>query len=75
MAHDGVRKSLLAVELFGDGRDLALGELPHGAADELVVVGEVEVHGGDYRDGLLAFARSGRARRPGSADLKPPRFR
>ena len=42
---DLVREALLAVELLGHRRDLLLGEVAHGAADEVVVGGEVEVHG------------------------------
>src|SRR5262249_30012606 len=33
-----------AVELLGDRRDLALGELAHGVAEEAVLFGEIEVH-------------------------------
>ena len=44
LGDDLVREALLAVELLGDRRDLALGEVAHGAPDQLVVVGEVEVH-------------------------------
>ncbi len=43
---DLVGEGLRAVELLGHRRDLALGELPHGAADQLVLGGEVEVHAG-----------------------------
>jgi len=39
-----VGDGLGAVELSGHRRHLALGELPHRAPDQLVVVGEVEVH-------------------------------
>jgi hypothetical protein len=39
-----VREAMLAVELLRDRRDLFLGELAHGAADELVLGREVEVH-------------------------------
>src|SRR5207249_398634 len=39
-----VRKPVLPVELRGDGRDLLLGELANGAADELVLGREIEVH-------------------------------
>ena len=41
---DLVGERLRPVELLGDRRDLALGELAHGAPDQLVVGGEVEVH-------------------------------
>jgi hypothetical protein len=44
LGHDLVREALLAVELLRDGLHLALGEVADGAADQLVVVGEVEVH-------------------------------
>ena len=33
-----------AIELAGDRRDLAVGELADGAPQQLVVVGELEVH-------------------------------
>ena len=35
---------MLAVELFGDGRNPLLGELAHGPAKELVLFRKVEVH-------------------------------
>jgi len=41
---DRVGKGLGGVELPGHRSDLAAGEVAHRAADELVVVGEVEVH-------------------------------
>ena len=44
LGDDLVGEALLAVELLRDGLDLALGEVADGAADQLVVVGEVEVH-------------------------------
>ena len=37
-------KARLAVELLGDGRDALARELAHGVADELLLLGEVEVH-------------------------------
>ena len=46
LGDDLVGEGLRAVELLGDRRDLALGEFAHGAADQLVVGGEVEVHRG-----------------------------
>ena len=46
LADDLVGEGLRAVELLGDRRDLALGELADGAADQLVIGREVEVHGG-----------------------------
>ena len=39
-----VREARLAVELLGDRRDLRLRELADGAADQLLLVGELEVH-------------------------------
>ena len=42
-----VREALLAVQLLGDGRDLVGREVAHGALDQAVVVGEVEVHARD----------------------------
>ena len=45
LGHDLVREALLAVELLGRGGDLLLGEVAYGPADEVVVGGEVEVHG------------------------------
>jgi hypothetical protein len=45
LRHDLVGEPLLAVELLGDRGDLLLGEVADGAADEVVVGGEVEVHG------------------------------
>ncbi len=39
-----VREALLAVELLGERRDAFLRELAHGVADQLVLLGEVEVH-------------------------------
>ena len=44
LLHDLVREALLAVERLGDRRDLALGEVADGAADQLMVGREVEVH-------------------------------
>ena len=41
---DLVREALLVIERLGDRRDLALGEVADGAADQLVVGREVEVH-------------------------------
>ena len=41
---DRVRERLRAVQLLRDRRHLALGEVAHRAADQLVVVGEIEVH-------------------------------
>ena len=41
---DRVRERLRAVELLRDRSDLLLGEVAHRAADQLVVVGEIEVH-------------------------------
>ena len=38
-----VREAVLAVELLGDRRDLRLGELADGAADQLLLVRELEV--------------------------------
>ena len=38
-----VREALLAVELLGDRRDLLERELPHGVAEQLVLVLEIEV--------------------------------
>ena len=40
-----VREALLAVELLGNRRDALLRELAHGLADELLLGGEVQVHG------------------------------
>jgi hypothetical protein len=40
-----VGKARLAVELLGHGRDAVARELPHGVADELLLGGEVEIHG------------------------------
>ncbi len=54
LGDDLIGEGLRAVELLGDRRDLALGELAHGAADQLVVGGEVEVH----RRASLAGARA-----------------
>ncbi len=41
---DRVREGLRAVQLLRDGSHLPLGEVAHRAADQLVVVGEIEVH-------------------------------
>ena len=41
---DVVREAVLPVELRGDGRDPRLGELSHGATEELAVLAEIEVH-------------------------------
>ncbi len=41
---DVVREAVLPVELRGDGRDPRLGELSHGAPEELAVLAEIEVH-------------------------------
>ena len=41
---DLVGKAVLAIELGGYRGELTLGKLPHRAAQELVLVGEVEVH-------------------------------
>ena len=69
---DLVRERLRAVELLGDGRDLALGEFAHGAPDQLVVGrrGRSPSRGiltwrGAPRDG----AGSGRQRRVGAREL------
>ena len=35
---------MLPVELLGDRRDSLLCELPHGAPEQLVLLGEVEIH-------------------------------
>ena len=43
LGHELVREAVLAVELLGDRRDLLLGELAHGAPDELVLLREVVV--------------------------------
>ena len=43
-ADDVVGEALFLVELLRDRGDLALGEVAHGALDEPVLVGEVEVH-------------------------------
>ncbi len=87
LAHDLVREGLRAVELLGDGGDLALGEFPDGAADQLVVWGEVEVHGrafsqvachsippSDHRapDTRLAQARRDAQLRPASLPASRP---
>jgi hypothetical protein len=45
LGHDLVGEPLLPVELLGHRGDLLLGEVADGAADEVVVGGEVEVHG------------------------------
>ena len=50
LGDDLVRETRLAVELLGDGRDLLARELAHRVADELLLLGEVEVHG---RGGML----------------------
>ena len=63
---DLVRERLRAVELLRDRRDLALGEVADGAADQLVVGREVEVH-----PAIKALAR-GRAR-PAAARPSPTR--
>jgi hypothetical protein len=39
-----VGEAMLAVELVGNGRDAVPSELAHGAPDELVLFGEVEVN-------------------------------
>ena len=44
LADDLVGELLVAVKALGHRLDLALGEVADGAADQLVVVGEVEVH-------------------------------
>jgi hypothetical protein len=43
IAYASVSEAALAVELFGDWPDDALGELAHGRAEEPVLVGEVVV--------------------------------
>ena len=40
-----VREAVLAVELLGDRRDALSRERPDGVADQLLLGGEVEVHG------------------------------
>ena len=47
---DLVRERLRAVELLRDRRDLLLGEVAHRAPDQLVVVGEIEVHAETYTE-------------------------
>ena len=44
LGDDLVGEALLAIQRLGHRRHLALGEVADGAADQLVVVGEVEVH-------------------------------
>ena len=44
VGNDLVRETRLAVELLRDGRDLLARELAHRVADELLLLGEVEVH-------------------------------
>ena len=44
LGDDLVGERLGPVELLGHGRHLALGELPHGGPDQLVIGREVEVH-------------------------------
>ena len=39
-----VREARLAVELLGDRRHLLARELAHGVADELLLLGQIEVH-------------------------------
>jgi hypothetical protein len=51
---DLVRERLRAVELLRDRRHLALGELADGAADQLVVGREVEVHAAIKASGVDA---------------------
>ena len=45
-----VREASLAVELLGDRRDPRLRELPHGAADELLLLAELVVHAETRRE-------------------------
>ena len=51
-----VREAMLPVELLGDGRDLLLREVADRAADELLLLGQVEVH-------ALSFVASSAIRR------------
>ena len=44
----GEREAAARVELLGDRRDRALGELAHGVAKGAVLVGKVVVHRGDH---------------------------
>ena len=60
-----VREALLAVELLGDRGDARLGEVAHGAPQQLLFVGQLVVHarrGGELRD--QAYAVAGAARDP-----------
>ena len=57
---DLIRERLRAVELLGHRRDLALGEFPDRAPDQLMVGGKVEVHGGEslrVRSGACRHSR------------------
>ena len=62
-----VGKAVLAVELLGDGRHALLRELAHGAPDELVLVGELEVHSlmRGARRAMRSGGRPSPCRRPG----------
>jgi hypothetical protein len=44
LRHEVVRKAPFAVELLGDRRDASLGELAHGAAQQLLLVAQLVVH-------------------------------
>ena len=52
-----VGEALLAVELGRDGRDALARELAHGLADELLLLGEVEVQAA-RRDASSAMSRT-----------------
>ena len=44
LGDDVVGKAMLAVELLRDRRDAPLREIAHGAAEQLVLFGKIEIH-------------------------------
>ena len=65
LAHELQREGLRAVELLGDRRDLAHGEVADGAAQQLGLVVQVEVHGAEpYAASASARSTSSRTPQP-----------